>query len=204
MVKNMAKSNRKNEETTPSGIRACITSLGPMKEFSPLKIERSSSCLNKYTYQPRQNKITEGVRNAIQKNANTQLNSAKNPNNLIINIPERVTLKPRMNRKPLRLVGKSLDQSAAPRRSQFTPKRSSDVNWGRLPPGGERYYRPNMNESTMIDSLKDYFTTKLTDINPENTSRLSRYQGELSANERYKKLRQRGKTDISRNTWATV
>ena len=56
----------------------------------------------------------------------------------------------------------------------------------------------------MIDSLRDYFTTKLKDIDPEKSSRLSRYQGELSANERYKKLRQRGKTDLSRNTWATV
>ena len=99
-------------------------------------------------------------------------------------------------------MGKSFDHTASRKKSVTGVP---DLNWGRLPAGGERYYQPNYNESTMIDSLKDYFTTKLTDIKPDNnTSHLSKYQGDLSANERYKKLRQRGKTDISRNTWATV
>ena len=152
----------------------------------------------------------EGVKSALLKNNAIQPISTKNANKLQLTVdipnrldtPKQVAIKPRINRNGLNLVGKSVENT---RPRKFIATNGSDIKWGKLPAGGERYYRPTMNESTMIDSLKDYFTTKLTDIKPEsNTSRLSRYQNDLDASVRYKKLRQRGKTDISRNTWSTI
>ena len=109
MVKNMAKTNRKNEETSPRGMRECITSLGPsadlLSPLSKLRIERSSSCLSKLTREltPKNNLFVEGER-MLDKSEDVGI-----PKNLTVRVPNRVPLKPRINPGRLRLVGQSLE-----------------------------------------------------------------------------------------------
>ena len=86
---------------------------------------------------------------------------------LTVNIPNK--LKPRINKGPHRLVGKSLQPNAM---QNF----NKEINWGRLAAGGARYYRPTFNESAIVDSLKGYFTTPTLKDNVSHLSHLSRYQ----------------------------
>lgn len=132
MVRNISKTNRKNEETSPRGIRACLTSLGgpSADNHSPkrrLSIERSSSCLNKLTRQltPKKNLFVEGEK--MLDNLEDEI-IPNHVNNHTVIVPNRVILKPRINPERLRLVGKSLENVQS---RKFGSSDDNDLNWGR-------------------------------------------------------------------------
>ena len=65
---------------------------------------------------------------------NSMTERLKNNKNLSINIPNKITLKPRIAPGPLKHVGKSFDATAPSR--VFTNTIDNQINWGRLPAGG--------------------------------------------------------------------
>ena len=126
------------------------------------------------------------------------------PNKLSVAIPNKITLKPRINRGTYRLAGKSLQMTS----NRNSPTCRDTINWGRLPGGdqtsGSRYYRPTYDESVLMDSLRGYFSNKIIDEDMIPASRISRYHENARNSTMNKSVAQRGRTERTRNTWATV
>ena len=105
----------------------------------------------------------DGMRKMTEKTKKAEDKPNSKNNKLTVSIPKYEIQTQRINKQPFRMSMQNFNSSA--KRNPITKAVSTDANWGRLPPG----YQPpqTKKENVAIESLRGYFTTKISDANKE-------------------------------------